>query len=99
MAHNLATNADGSAKMFYVGQTPWHGLGTRLDAPATSAEAMTAAGLDFEITMEDLVTASGISVPMGQAAVRADTREVLGMVGRKWKPVQNAEAFAFLDGL
>ena len=36
---------------------------------------------------------------MGQAVVREDTNEVLGMVGRRWKPCQNHEAFAFLDSL
>ena len=40
MAHNLATGKDGKAAMMYVGQEPWHGLGTKLDKAATSEEAI-----------------------------------------------------------
>jgi phage/plasmid-like protein (TIGR03299 family) len=99
VAHDLNFDANGNAAMMYVGETPWHGLGTRLETAPTSADAITAAGLDWEVRMEDLVTASGLAVPMGQVAVRGDTNTVLGMVGRRWTPVQNREAFAFLDGM
>lgn len=99
MAHNLATKADGSAAMFFTGASPWHGLGTYIDHAATSSEAMHAAGLDFTIEMHKMATTSGLDVPMGQAVVRGDTNKVLGMVGNRWRPVQNVDAFAFLDSL
>ena len=44
MAHNLATT-NGKTSFFYYGEAPWHGLGQKLDAPATAQEAITAAGL------------------------------------------------------
>jgi hypothetical protein len=37
MAHELNT-INGRTSMMYVGDVPWHGLGTKLDAPATALE-------------------------------------------------------------
>ena len=43
MAHELNIE-DGRASMMYVGEVPWHGLGTRLEkAPKTAEEAIAAA--------------------------------------------------------
>lgn len=39
MADNLYIE-NGKAHMMYVGQLPWHKLGTPLERPATSAEAI-----------------------------------------------------------
>ena len=47
MAHNLATT-NGKAAMFYFGEAPWHKLGTKLENPATAAEAIEAAGLELQ---------------------------------------------------
>lgn len=99
----LAKDAAGKASMMYVGEEPWHGLGTKLDRPATAAEAIDAAGLDYDVTTVPLVTADGefggMAVDGSFAAVRTDTREVFGTVGRMWKPIQNREAFGFLDAV
>ena len=48
MAHELEIR-NGAASMFYVDETPWHGLGTKLDHPATAKEAMIAAKLDWKV--------------------------------------------------
>lgn len=37
MAHNIG-------QMFYYGEVPWHGLGKKLEKPATLEEALTAGG-------------------------------------------------------
>ena len=50
MSHELHIS-EGKAAMMYVGGPPWHGLGTRLDKPATSREAIRAAGLDWKVKL------------------------------------------------
>ena len=99
MSHELAT-VNGRVSMFYVGdQVPWHNLGSRLDAPATAAEAIDAAGLDFEVGLSPLSTAEGTPVPRRKAVVRRDNGEVIGVVGDGYVPVQSREAFGFLDAV
>ena len=98
MPHELATTNGGTA-MMYAGETPWHSLGTKLEAPATAAEAITAAGLDYLVQLEPLTTADGIPVPQRKAVVRTDTNEVLGVVGNSYQPVQNHQCFGFLDAV
>ena len=88
--------------MFYVRETPWHGLGKKLEEAPTVSEAIVAAGLDWTVGLKDLFTADGIPVP-----ARATYREiegkvdVLGVVGPRYSPLQNASAFdwfqPFLD--
>ena len=98
MAHKLST-VNGRAGLMYVGEVPWHDLGSRLDAPATAAEAIDAAGLDFEVGLSPLATADGIPVLRRKAVVRRDNGEVIGVVGNGYVPVQNREAFGFLDAV
>ena len=98
MQHELATT-NGQPAMMYAGETPWHRLGTKLDEPATAAEAITSAGLDYLVQLEPLTTADGIPVPQRKAVVRTDTNEVLGVVGNSYQPVQNHQCFGFLDAV
>lgn len=98
MGHELAT-VDGRTAMMYVGEVPWHGLGTRLDSPATARETIAAAGLDYDVRLADLATVDGVPVPSRKAVVRGDADEVLGVVGNAYVPVQNREAFGFLDSV
>ena len=99
MAHDLAVNDDGRTAMMYIGKPPWHGLGTQLDCPATAEEAITAAGLNYDVQLTPLATTDGLDVPQRKAVVRYDTQQVLGVVGNDYVPVQNREAFGFLDAV
>ena len=93
------TNTNGRNEVFYVGKTPWHGLGTRLDGPATSAEAISAASLDWSVEMVPVYLDGGIEIPGKRAAVRADTGLVMNVMSDRYTPLQNVEAFAFFDAV
>ncbi len=98
MPHELATTIGHTAMMF-AGEIPWHGLGTRLEEPATAREAIEAAGLDYLAELNNLQTTEGIPIPQRKAVVRSDSREILGVVGTSYVPVQNHQAFGFLDAV
>ncbi len=76
VAHNLHIEiGTGKVSMMYVGGSPWHGLGTKLDKPATAKEAIKAAGLDWEVEKRPLqMTGDGTAVPIDDryAVVRSD---------------------------
>jgi phage/plasmid-like protein (TIGR03299 family) len=96
MGHEIEI-IDGKASFFAVGETPWHGLGTRLEAPPTTAEAIRLAGLDWEVLLKPLCVAeTGQEVP-ARATVRQSDGKILGVVGPEYQPLQNREAFGFFD--
>ena len=99
MSHNLNTT-NGKTSMMYVLEVPWHGLGTRLEKPATAAEAIEAAGLGFTVEKRSLKTVDP-ELPVNNhfATVRTDTLDVLGVVGARYAPIQNKDAFTMFDAL
>lgn len=79
-------------QMMFVGKTPWHGLGNVLQDNPTVAEAMVAAGLDWEVGLKDLVTA-GDNIPVNaRATYRKDNNTILGVVGPRYNPLQNQDS-------
>jgi phage/plasmid-like protein (TIGR03299 family) len=93
--------------MMYTGELPWHKLGTKLDQPATSAEAIKAAGLDWDVRKVPLFAVEDKTIlpaPDYQAIVPADrwgqnNCPILGIVGPDYEILQNREAFAFFDAI
>ena len=103
MSHNLLIQ-NGQASMFYINEVPSHGLGTKLDKPATAQEAIEAANLDWPVIKLPLSAGSKhIPVPDKFAVVRkasnvvSRTDPVLGVVGKDYTPLQNRDAFRFFD--
>ena len=78
--------------MFYTGAEPWHGLGEKLEDAPTISEAITASGLDWEVGTKDLVTKDGYDVP-ARATYRKSDNSILGVVGPRYVPLQNRDAF------
>lgn len=90
--------ADEVENMFYAGETPWHGLGIKVDKALTSKEAIEQAGLGWEVKKVPLITADGNSTPVDHVAIqRVSDSSILGVVGPRFEPLQNVDAFKFFD--
>ena len=92
MAANVET-------MFYVRETPWHGLGTRVMEAPSSKEALGLAGLDWKVVQEPVYTQAEELIEGYKANVRDSDRKVLGVVTNRYRIIQNEEAFGFTDAL
>jgi phage/plasmid-like protein (TIGR03299 family) len=101
MAHEIdfTTQAQGSAMFAY--QPAWHGHGTVVSEAQTSVDALRIAGMDWDVALTDLeaVMPDGSRKPVGthRATYRMDTGMALGAVGLRYQPLQNREAFAWMD--
>ena len=85
--------------MFYVRETPWHGLGTRVEEAPTSADALRLAGLDWRVEQQPVTLVDGTAIPGYRANVRSTDKKVLGVVSDRYKIVQNEDSFSFTDEL
>jgi phage/plasmid-like protein (TIGR03299 family) len=82
--------------MFSVKATPWHKLGNIIQEAPSTAEGIKLAGLDWGVTTKPLFTADGTAV-QANGIVRETDGRVLGVVGKRYTPLQNSEAFSFFD--
>lgn len=92
MAHEIES-------MAYVGQLPWHGLGTALEESDLYdwRNASVKAGLDWEAELVPLVTAdTGADVEHRAVRRKTDCR-ILGVVGPRYTILQNQEAFKWFE--
>ena len=87
-------------QMMFVGATPWHGLGNQVESDITVADAIVAAGLDWEVGLKNLQTVDGVPVNH-RATYRKTDGSILGVVGPRYTPLQNRDSFdwfqPFLD--
>lgn len=105
MAHNLNIE-NGEVAMMWVGQVPWHGLGTQFKEPPTTKDAIKAAKLDWDVGLKPLYCGDSVhfyEYPLNRKAiVRLDKWGQpdcvpFGMVGNEYQVLQNRDAFSFFD--
>ena len=87
---------------FFVSKAAWHGLGNVLKNPPTTKEGIIQAGLDWKVLEEPIYNvenSEAIPIPGYKSLVRDSDRKVLGVVGERYQPLQNEEAFAWFDPL
>ena len=90
MAHNIET-------MAYTNEVPWHGLGAKLEKAPTVEGMLKAAQLDWQVERAPMFTQDGQEIPGFAALRRSSDNKVLDVVGSRYQPVQNAEAFDFFN--
>lgn len=87
----------------YAGRVPaWHGKGTTVGHNMTAQEAIAAAHLNWPVAIEPIYTRTGVRIPDSFISVRGDMPEsdpdrIFGVVGPRFRPVQNKAAFTFFD--
>ena len=84
--------------MFSVREDPWHGLGEIVQEAPTSQEAIKLAGLNWTVEQHPVFAHMDkyqVLVPDTLANIRSDNHETLGVVGNRYKIVQNIDAFDF----
>jgi phage/plasmid-like protein (TIGR03299 family) len=107
MAHELTLN-NGVAEMAFVGETPWHGLGQKLEQDASFDEWQIAAGMNWSIRSTPVVFADiGENCAGGllktfegkNVLYRSDNSEPLSIVSDRYQTVQPVEVLHFFKSL
>ena len=102
MAHELYIDGTGKASMAYVGDAPWHSLGSKLTEGAPLEVWAREAGLNFIVNAADVQfeTPDGNKVYDSRRVLyRNDTNAPLAVVGSKYKVVQPMEVLEFFRNL
>lgn len=97
MAHELSITS-GQVEMAYAGERPWHGLGTHVPGLMTTEEALQAANLDWTVSKCPVLSSYDLQpIPETYTTLRDDTKQPLGVVGKRYEPINNRDAFSFFD--
>ncbi len=80
------------------GTSAWYGLGNVVEGTLSSKEALEQSGLIWNVNQEKVFVLNK-EVEGVFANVRSDTSRVLGLVTKKYKIVQNVDAFSFVDDI
>jgi phage/plasmid-like protein (TIGR03299 family) len=105
MAHNIEEFADGSSAFFSAREVAWHKLGTITPDALTAKDALETAQLDWVVK----VTEQSIFSKVDDKTIQLNDKyltyrdhpktglSALGVVGNRYTPIQNLEAFDFLN--
>lgn len=91
--------------MAYYDEEPWHGLGTKVQKGISAEMMIKAAGLDREIEMRPARgaktnkkgEASRYEIVRLPRPARKEEEVLFGVVSKRYRPLQNIEAFSFFD--
>lgn len=98
MAHEIQIE-NGQARAFFTREPAWHRLGTVLENPPTSEEAIRLMNADWNVETAPVCTIDGQEIEDYKAIRRKDTQEIFAILSSGYQVVQNREAFAFFDPL
>ena len=103
MAHELSVRENGFVEHAFVGTTPWHGLGQRLNENSSMDEWRKAAGMDWTIEQTEcqFMPENGnmTIIPDRFVQYRSDNNYPLSVVSARYKPVQPAQVLEFFHDL
>lgn len=87
-------------------QPAWQGVSTNVAKDSkTALEAIASIGLNYEVKMkpafvwQDRPGGKTLNIPNKMATFRADTGAPIGIVGPRYRIVQNKDAFGFFDSI
>lgn len=95
--HNLSIQ-NGKAEVFVAGQPAWHRLGVNVEKAQSWKQAIKLAHLDWSIRKEQLHDSRGEKVD-AFGLFRDDNNAFLASTGNRYTPIQNEDAFTFVDAL
>jgi phage/plasmid-like protein (TIGR03299 family) len=82
--------------MAYTNEVPWHGLGKyRKNGWKTVKELVKDAGINWQVERREIFDADGNEIPGFAALTRDSDSKVFDIVGSRYVPAQNEQAFTF----
>ena len=87
-----------SESMFTSRKPVWSEIGHKVERSLSLKHILKAGGLDWTVKQKPVYVA-GKLIPNQKANIRDSDGEILGIVGDRYKVIQNSEAFSFVDTL
>lgn len=96
MAHEIV-----NSQIAYTGETPWHGIGARMEPNQSAEDWLKAAGLNWNVSMRQTYVEDkeGLfrPVPNSFALVRDTDDKVMTVASSRWTPLQNRDMLDFMQ--